>query len=141
MAEMEEQAGTELEIGGLTFGVSFRAPAGATLRVCADVDGVSTEVLRFDDFVDQPHYHVPAEGPSTMFDRDALGVPLDWFISQIRDHLGELLAEGGFGAVLPTVDLGAVTAHAGDIQKAMEECVPDGFTRVPGVGLQRVGAT
>ena len=137
MAEMHEEPGTELELGGLTFGISFRAPAGATLRVCAPVDGVETEVLRFDDFVDQPHYHVPAAGPSTMFDRDTLGVPLDWFIAQIRDHLGDMLTEGGFAALVPALDLDAVTEHVGDIQKAMEDCVPEGFARVPGVGLTR----
>jgi hypothetical protein len=136
--EAESEPEAELDIGGLNFGVAFRAPSGATLRVSAPVEGTLTEVLRFDDFVDLPHYHVPASGPATMFDREALGAPLDWFVDQIGGHMGELLTEAGFGAVLPAVDLDAVAAHAGDIREAMESCVPEGYARVPGVGLQRV---
>ena len=50
----------ELSIGGLRFGVTFRevgAAPGATLRVVAPVNGDWKEVLRFDDFVDAPHFH------------------------------------------------------------------------------------
>ena len=130
---------TVLDYGGLTFGVSFRGP-GATLRVNGDVDGESTELLRFDDFIEQPHYHVPASGDAVMFDREKLGEPLAWYIAQIRDNLGDLLTEGGYAKVLPNLDLEAVSAHAGDIQKAMEDCVPAGFTRVPGVGIQKLDA-
>jgi len=130
---------TELDIGGLQFEASFRG-AGATLRVFGSVAGQRTELLRFDDFIDEPHYHVPAEGDAIMFDRAILGEPLDWFISQVRDHLDELLTTAGFAEVLPGVDLRAVTDNAEKIRKAMVDCVPDGFVRVPGLGLQRTEA-
>ena len=141
---MAEQVPTEFEVsgqhivvcGGLQFEATFRAPAGATLRVFADVDGHVTEVLRFDDFIEGPHYHVPAAGDLRPFDSAALGEPLNWFISQLRDHLGELLTEAGFVGLLPRVDLGAVANRAEEIRKAMEACVPDGYVRVPGVGLR-----
>src|SRR5437763_3396439 len=106
---------TEIELGGLTFGVSFRDPAGATLRVNGDVDGQSTELLRFDDFVEAPHYHVPASGPQINFDREAHGEPLAWYIAQVRDNLAGLLTEAGYGEVLSKVDLGAISQHAGDL--------------------------
>jgi hypothetical protein len=125
-----------VECGGLRFEATFRAPAGATLRVFGDVDGHVTELLRFDDFIDGPHYHVPAAGDPSPFDTAALGEPLTWYISQLRDHLGEWLAEAGFARVLTGVDLDAVTDHAEDVRKAMEACVPDGYVRVPGVGLR-----
>ena len=129
----------ELEFGGLRFGVSFRGP-GATLRVNGNVDGEWTELLRFDDFVEAPHYHVPASGDQINFDRDALGEPLAWYIAQIRDNLGELLTTAGYGQVVPSLDLAAVSDHADEIRKAMEDCVPSGFVRVPGVGLQKLDA-
>ena len=130
---------TILDYGGLTFGVSFRGP-GATLRVNGDVAGESTELLRFDDFIEQPHYHVPASADAIMFDRNALGEPLAWYIAQIRDNLGDLLTTAGYGDVVPTLDLKAISEHAGDIQQAMEDCVPAGYVRVPGVGLQKADA-
>src|SRR5438874_1052530 len=80
---------------------TFRAPAGATLRVSGDVDGHVTELLRFDDFIDGPHYHIPPAGDPIPFDQAALGEPLTWFIAQLRDHLAELLTQAGFARILP----------------------------------------
>src|SRR5579864_3745798 len=135
----ETTAPIEWDCGGLRFAASFRGPAGATLRVSGRVSGQWEEVLRFDDFIDQPHYHAPSSGDAIMFDRDALGAPLDWFVAELRDHLGELLATAGFSDLVD-VDLAAVRDDAERIRAAMIACVPDGYERVPGVGLQRAGA-
>jgi len=126
-----------VECGGLQFEATFRAPAGATLRVLGEVDGQLTELLRFDDFIDSPHYHVPASGPATLFDQARFGEPLAWFVSQLRDHLSDLLTEAGYEQILTAVDAGAVADHAGEIRTAMEACVPEGYVRVPGAGLTR----
>jgi hypothetical protein len=128
--------GTALEVGGLHFTASFRA-SGATLRVFGLVGGRQTEVLRFDDFVDGPHYHVPAEGPQIIFDETELGEPLAWFVAEIRDHLEEMLTAAGFGELVEVVDAKAVAENAGTIRKMMVDCVPDGYVRSPGVGLRR----
>jgi hypothetical protein len=127
----------ELEFGGLCFDVSFTGEFGATMRVYGMVGDQWTEMLRFDDFVDGPHYHAPADGPQINFDR-ALGVPLDWYIAQIRDDLPGWLTRSGFADVLPTIDVQAVAANVGKVEEAMSACMPPGFSRVPGVGLQRV---
>ena len=129
-----------LEIGGLRFDASFRS-LGATLRVEGRLDGRWTEMLRFDDFVDDPHFHAPAHGDQIPFDRASLGEPLAWYVAQIRDHLAEWLEKAGFGAVLETVDVEAVTLDAERVAEAMRACVPEGYARVPGIGLQRVGTT
>jgi hypothetical protein len=127
---------TELEIGGLHFEASFRAPAGATLRAFGPTAGGQEEMLRLDDFVEAPHYHL-ADGPPIAFDRAALGDPLDWFVTQLRDHLGEMLTNAGFAEVLAVVDLRAVANNADSIRKMMVDCVPAGYVRTPNVGLQR----
>jgi hypothetical protein len=132
-----EVTGRQLvDCGGLRFEATFRAPAGATLRVLGEVDGEATELLRFDDFIESPHYHVPASGPAILFDQQRLGEPLAWYVEQLRDHLTELLTDAGFAQVLPDLDSGAIAEHAGDIRSAMEACVPDGYERVSGVGLR-----
>jgi hypothetical protein len=127
----------ELEFGGLRFEVYFTGDFGATMRLSGRVDGDWKELLRFDDFVDTPHYHVPADDHQTNYDREN-GDPLEWYIAQIRDHLPDWLTKAGYADVLATIDLGAVSAHVGELRDAMHEVLPDGFTRVPGVGLQRV---
>jgi hypothetical protein len=129
-----------LEFGGLQFDVSFRS-AGATLRVNGRINGSWTEMLRFDDFIDNPHFHAPAYGAVIPFDRASLGEPLAWYVAQIRDHLPEWLATAGFSSVLPTLDLVDIAAHADRLTAAMRACVPAGFVRVPGIGLQRDGAS
>ncbi len=136
-AKLEATKRQVVECGGLRFEATFREPAGATLRVSGDVDGHVTDLLRFDDFVEGPHYHIPSSGDPIPFDQVALGEPLTWFVSQLRDRLAEVLAEAGFARILSNVDVDAVTDHAQDIRKAMEACVPGGYTRVPGVGLRR----
>jgi hypothetical protein len=129
-----------LEFGGLRFDVAFRAVAGATLRVDGKVDGEWKEMLRFDDFIEKPHYHAPASDHQVDFDRDALGEPLAWYIAQIRDHLPEWLTKSGFADVVPSIDMDEVRANIDKVDRAMRDCVPEGFVRVPGFGIQRVTA-
>jgi hypothetical protein len=129
----------ELDVGGLHFTASFRG-AGATLRVYGPAGGSRKELLRFDDFVDAPHYHVPADDPPISFDEAQLGEPLAWFVAQIRDHLGEMLTTAGFRELLPVVDLRAVADNADQIRNMMVDCVPAGYVRGPGVGLRRAGS-
>jgi len=135
----ETEAETILEFGGLRFGVSLREP-GATLRVSGRVGEEWTEMVRFDDFIDEPHFHVPSSGPAIKFDR-MLGDPLTWYVAQVRDHLAVWLEQAGFVTVLSTVDLAAISKNADRLTAAMEACVPDGCTRVPGTGLQRLEVT
>jgi hypothetical protein len=134
----DRPAPKEVELGGLHFEASFRKP-GATLRVSGPTPDGQKELLRFDDFIESPHYHVPADGDAIMFDRDSHGAPLDWYVGQLRDHLAELLVTAGYSDVLPAVDVAAVTTDAERIKDAMIDCVPEGYVRVPGVGLQRAG--
>jgi hypothetical protein len=130
-----------LEFGGLRFDVAFRAIGGATLRVDGKVDNEWKELLRFDDFIDVPHYHAPADAEQINFDRAALGEPLAWYIAQIRDHLPEWLEKSGFADVIPAIDMKEVAGNIDKVEKAMRDCVPEGFVRVPGIGIQRVGAS
>ncbi len=127
----------QFEFGGLRFDVAFRGTAGATLRVDGQVRGVWKELLRFDDFVAVPHYHAPADAEQINFDR-ANGDPLEWYLAQIRDHLPEWLTSSGFVEVIAGVDTSVIAAHVETLREAMHACVPEGFVRVPGVGLQRV---
>jgi len=138
-APLAESSPTLLEMGGLRFKVSFRT-VGATLSVYGRLDEAWVELLRFDDFVDGPHFHSPADADSTPFDRATLGEPLAWYIAEIRDHLAERLALAGYGDLVPTLDLEAISRGASALNEAMIACVPAGFVRVPGVGLQRAGA-
>jgi hypothetical protein len=127
----------EVDLGGLRFSATFRAPAGATLRVSLLLTGRWLELLRFDDFVEQAHYHVLAAGDATLVDAATDGVALDFYLDQIGQHLAELLARGGFEEIVPAIDVDAVSNNIDQVRQAMIDVVPDGYTRVPGVGLRR----
>jgi hypothetical protein len=128
----------EFEFGGVRFEVSFRGDAGATLRVDGKITGEWKEMLRFDDFVDAPHYHAPADAGQISFDRATYGDPLEWYLTQIGNHLPEWLRKSGFADVVPSIDMTEVVANLPKVREAMHACVPEGFTRVPGIGLQRL---
>ena len=131
----EDKTAAIYEFGGLRFDVSFRG-RGATLRVLGKTDSQWTEMLRFDDFIEEPHFHAPPE-VQMPFDR-SVGEPLAWYVAQVRDHLAEWLERAGFGSLLSTIDLDEVSRNAHKLEDAMIACVPEGYVRVPGVGLQRV---
>ena len=108
-------------------------PQGATLRVFGDVAGQRTELLRFDDFIDGPHYHVPAAGPSIAFDREKLGEPLDWIVASCGITSLDLLTTAGLrrDSARPSMCRRSPTTPTGSGQ-AMEDCVPAGYVRVAG---------
>jgi hypothetical protein len=95
------------------------------------------ELIRFQDYVDDPHYHAPVGGRFG-FDRATRGEPLEWWITQLRDNLPQLLEESGFTELVPTVDFEEITANAERLREAMLECIPDTFTFVPGFGVKRI---
>jgi hypothetical protein len=123
------------EFGGLRFVVSSN-DYGANLAVFGDLGKGCVELIRFQDYVDDPHYHAPVGGWFA-FDRAAHGEPLAWWITQLRDHLPSWLEESGFAELVPTIDLDEVRANVGRLNEAMITCVPDSFSRVPGVGIRR----
>lgn len=127
-------------MGGLHLSVAFRRDDGATLRVFGRTDEGWKEMLRFDDFIDSPHYHVSIDKPIIPFDRAKYGDPMEYFVSEIRNHIGQLLIEAGFADVAARADLDAVAADAERIRREMIDCVPEGYERVPGVGLRRTPA-
>lgn len=129
-----------MEFGGLQVDVHFTevpGDAGATMAVLARVGGKWTPILRFDDFAVTPHYHAPASAGQIDFDRRR-GEPLDWYIAQLRDHLAEWVSKAGFAELLPSIDERTVTRYAETVRQAMIGCVPAGYGRGKGVGLQSV---
>ena len=116
--EQHPSSSAKFAFGGLRFDVAFRDNIGATLRVDGQVDGSWKELLRFDDFVGVPHFHAPADADQINFD-PANGDPLEWYLTQIRDHLAEWLTTSGYAAVIPSIDMAAVAANIGTLRNAM----------------------
>jgi hypothetical protein len=127
------------EFGGLRFVVSSN-DYGANLAVFGDTGKGQAELIRFQDYVDDPHYHVPVGGWHR-FDRAALGEPLAWWMARLATDLPEWMEESGFGDYIAAIDFEVVRANLDSLNDAMLACVPEGWVRVPGFGLRRTDFT
>jgi len=87
---------------------------GVSLHVFAEVGGRRVEVLRFDCFQEDPHYHyVCWEARSNEMlhvDPAADGDPLAWALERIRTRLPQMLERAGAGEAASKVDLRRVDA-------------------------------
>ena len=84
------------ETRGETRGLDDR---GVALHVCGEQDGVWRELLRFDCFVEDPHYHYVSwrdrANEMLHLDPSADGDPLAWALERIRTRLPQMLVRAG----------------------------------------------
>jgi hypothetical protein len=124
------------ELGGLRFIVSSN-DYGANLAVFGDLGKGWVELIRFQDYVDDPHYHAPVGGWNA-FDRNTNGEPLAWWLDQLRDDLAGWLVESGFADRLADIDVDEVRRNLARVEQAMIDCLPASYARIPGHGVKRI---
>ena len=82
---------------------------GVSLHVFAEVGGRRREVLRFDCFEEDPHYHYVCwetrSNEMLHIDPVADGDPLAWALERIRTRLPQMLERAGAGDAAARVDL------------------------------------
>jgi len=87
---------------------------GVSLHVFAEVGGRRQEVLRFDCFQEDPHYHYVSwsarSNEMLHVDPVADGDPLAWALERIRTRLPQMLERAGAGEAAAKVDLRRVDA-------------------------------
>jgi hypothetical protein len=88
--------------------------SGVSLHVCGRQDGEWRELLRFDCFGEDPHYHYIST-PNKMNDMAHLdpiadGDPLAWALDRIRTRLPQMLARAKAADVAARVDASALEA-------------------------------
>ena len=96
---------------GETSGLDDR---GVSLHVCGQQDGEWREFLRFDCFVEDPHYHYVSwrEKANEMVQLDPVadGDPLAWALDRIRTRLPQMLVRAGASEVAVRIDVAALEA-------------------------------
>jgi len=115
--------------GGLTFKIEYRlfgADRGPAIRVFADVDGEAVQALRFDCFLDDPHYHYAPTGTNEMhhLDKEEVPCPVGWSLEQINTRVKEMVEHAGFADAAAAVNQEAVSAAMDDIKAALKEVLP-----------------
>src|SRR6476469_1845575 len=100
---------TTIEAGAVSFALQYRdnlSDQGVCIHVMGDVDGQPTELLRFDCFDQEPHYHYAPMGKNErrFLDKTTAGNPIGWTLRQLRTNLPAMLEHGGFGEVSSKLD-------------------------------------
>lgn len=108
---MENTGMQKVPLGGLEFHVMQRnagGDGGTTIEVYGDVEGKPVQVLRFDMFREDPHFHyspgIRANDVQLHLDKKAAPQALDWALTQIREHIPEMLRIAGFKPLAEHVD-------------------------------------
>lgn len=107
--------GETIAAGGLEFFVENRTvgeDGGPSLQVRATVEEQTVQLLRFDMFHKQPHYHYAPNGQDIRYSVDPLILDdgIGWVISLLRRKLPQLIAKAGYQGIMGWVDQGAVAA-------------------------------
>ena len=103
MAEyVEIGAGEAIEVaaGDLQLRVLKRTvdtDGGVSIEICGPVEGESQQLIRFDLFRGDPHYHVPSSEPKPIrLEGKSPDEAMDFALECIRERLPELLREAGY---------------------------------------------
>jgi len=105
-----ETGETRVEAGAVSFALQYRQEImddqGLNIQVMAEVDGREVELLRFDCFDQNPHYHYgPEKKNERLFlDKTTAGNPIGWTLKQLRTRLLEMVRRAGYDAVADEIE-------------------------------------
>lgn len=132
-----EKGSTVFEAGAVSIAMNYRKELmpdqGLCVQVYGEVHGKDTEILRFDCFDQDPHYHYGPENKNIRLhlDKTTAGNPLGWTLNNIRNKLPSMIQRAGYedlaAAVeanpIPEATLNEVEAKARELARAERRTV------------------
>jgi hypothetical protein len=120
-----------LEASGLRFAVEYRTTRtdrGPSLQILGEVDGKSVQLLRFDCFEHEPHFHYDPDGKNNRIFLNTARVsdPIAWTMEYLRGNLASLVRIAGYGRIADRLDEEALTAALPGVERALRDSVPRG---------------
>ena len=112
------------QVGGVELHVDNRdigADGGPSVRVYGEANGENMQLLRFDCFRKDPHYHYDPSGKNDQRSLDKESVPdsVAWTIEQLGQNLVEMIHKAGYASVAEQVDQTAVTQVLSEVESLM----------------------
>ena len=112
------------QVGGVELHVddrNFGSDGGPSVRVYGEADGENIQLLRFDCFRKDPHYHYDPSGKNDQRHLDKASVPdsVAWTIEQLRENLVEMIHTAGYNSVADNVDQAAVAQVLPEVESLM----------------------
>jgi len=120
-----------MEASGLRFAVDYRSTRtdrGPSLQVLGDVDGKSVQLLRFDCFENEPHFHYDPDGKNNriFLNKARATDPIAWSVDYLRGNFASLVRIAGYGPLADRLNEEALTAALPGVEKALRDSVPRG---------------
>ena len=112
------------DVGGVELHVdqrNFGSDGGPSVRVYGEADGENIQMLRFDCFRKDPHYHYDPSGKNDQRSLDKTSVPdsVAWTIKQLGHNLVEMIHTAGYASVAEQVDQAAVAQVLPEVESLM----------------------
>jgi len=137
---MAEQ-GLTIGVSGLRFNVRYsktNTDRGPSLRIYGDVEDKPVQLLRFDCFDDQPHFHYDPDGKNNLLcmDKTKVSDPIAWSMEYLQGNVASLVRIAGYSALADQLDEGALTAALPTVEKALRDSIPADMPGLEASGLQ-----
>jgi len=121
---MPESDHREIAVGPLRITVEHRRTPedeGPAVRVFGTVGDREKQVLRFDCFVNEPHYHYDPDGKNELHHMRDEGIDdsVEWTLHRLERNLAEMIRRAGFGSLADRVDARQVAEQLPAIQDAL----------------------
>jgi len=111
-----DKGSTVIGAGPVEFAMSYRQEImddqGLCLQVYAKIDDKDTEILRFDCFDQNPHYHYGPENHNIRLhmDKTTAGSSLGWTLGNIRHKLSAMVRRSGYEDLANSVEANPMSA-------------------------------
>jgi len=114
---------TKIEAGAVCFALQYRAlmpDQGVSIQVVGDLEGKEKELLRFDCFDQNPHYHYDPEHRNERYnlDKTTAGNALGWTLKQLRTQLPAMLKRAGYEDIANRLDCNLVASKLDQVEEA-----------------------
>jgi hypothetical protein len=121
---MPEKQHQEFAVGPLRITVEHRKTPddeGPAVRVFGFVGNQEKQLLRFDCFLDDPHYHYDPDGKNELHHMNDEGIvdPVEWTLHRLERNLSEMIRRAGFGSLADQVERTPVAEQVLPIQEAL----------------------
>ena len=118
---------TIIEAGVIKFALQFRPDPlrdqGVSIQVGSTIDGRDVEILRFDCFDQNPHYHYGPEHDNEriFMDKTTVGNPIGWTLHQFRTRLPEMITRAGYQEITAQLDADLVATKLDEVESTARE--------------------
>jgi len=104
----------------------FGGDEGYDIRVYAEVEGRPRQILRFDCFKYQPHYHYDPLGRDERIELAGYGMSdaILWTLKQLSYHLPEMLTQAGYPQIAAEVDPERVREVVSRMEQRLTSALP-----------------